>query len=154
MNDLAQLYQDVILTHNKSPKNFGKLENPTHLAHGHNPLCGDDYWVYVVVEEGVVKDVSFYGTGCAISKASASLMTTSVMNKSYEEVMALKEAFITLVTQENIEEAKQKIGKLKVFEGVRQFPARVKCAALSWRALEAALNQPKHITTGESLCQM
>ena len=138
---LNDLYQEVILDHNKKPRNFGKIEDPTGYAHGVNPLCGDDYHVYLKVEpDGILKQVAFEGQGCAISKSSASLMTEAVRGKKVTEVKALKDQFIHLLTDsETLEATRSAVGKLKIFEGVKQFPVRVKCATLIWRALEEAL---------------
>ena len=138
---LNDLYQEVILDHNKKPRHFGKLEKPTGTAHGVNPLCGDDYQVYLHVDsEGVLKQIAFEGQGCAISKSSASLMTDAVLGKNTGDVKALKDEFIRLLTRDSASEATRiALGKLKIFEGVKQFPVRVKCATLIWRALEAAL---------------
>lgn len=138
---LNDLYQEVILDHNKKPRNFGKLEDPTGYAHGVNPLCGDDYHVYLKTEpDGVLKQIAFEGQGCAISKSSASLMTAAVQGKKISEVKALKDDFIHLLTDNAAsEKTRAAVGKLKIFEGVKQFPVRVKCATLIWRALEEAL---------------
>ena len=142
---LSELYQEVILDHNKKPRNFGKIEEPTGYAHGVNPLCGDDYHIYLKVEpDGVLKQVTFEGQGCAISKSSASLMTTAVQGKKVVEVKAMKDQFIHLLTDSIASDAtRTAVGKLKIFEGVKQFPARVKCATLIWRALEEALKTPR-----------
>jgi len=140
---LNELYQEVILDHNRRPRNFHKLENPTALAHGVNPLCGDDYHLYLNIDKnGIIKEVGFEGQGCAISKSSASMMTAAILGKPKEEAEKLKDAFIHLLTGEDVSEAaRAKAGKLKIFEGVKQFPIRVKCATLIWRALEAALKE-------------
>ena len=148
MSRLEQLYQDMILEHNKNPRNFRALDGHTHVSHGFNPLCGDDYFVFVKMNGGTVEDVAFQGSGCAISKSSGSLMTSAIKGKSKEEVMELKDCFIGMVTQGCSEACQTKLGKLKVFEGVKQYPVRVKCAALVWRALEDALsNNLGKITT-------
>lgn len=139
--NLDQLYQEVILEHNKSPRNFGTMENPSVARHGKNPLCGDDYFVFLKIEKGVISDVSFEGTGCAISKASGSMMTSIVKGKTVEEVRTLKDCFLGLVTDHPSEGCSTCLGSLRVFEGVKKYPARVKCAALVWRALEAALDE-------------
>jgi nitrogen fixation NifU-like protein len=111
----------------------------THSSHGKNPLCGDDFFVFVNVIDGFIEDISFHGHGCAISKSSGSLMTDYLKGKSVDEVLHCKDLFIRLVSQDMTDEEKQQLGKLKVFEGVKQYPVRVKCAALVWRALEDAL---------------
>ncbi len=138
---LSDLYQEVILDHNKRPRNFRKLEHPTSSAHGVNPLCGDNYWVYLKQDDrGLIQSISFEGEGCAISKSSASMMTQMVEGKSAEEAQKLKDAFLHLLTQEKVSgEERERVGRLKLFEGVRQYPIRVKCATLAWRALEEAL---------------
>ncbi|HTL71625.1 MAG TPA: SUF system NifU family Fe-S cluster assembly protein [Candidatus Eisenbacteria bacterium] len=137
---LDELYQEVILDHNKKPRNFQKLDDATSYAHGVNPLCGDDFELYLVIDGGTVKKVGFQGQGCAISKASASLMTQAVEGKSVREAETLKNHFLALLTAaEPSEEHRAGTGRLKFFEGVKQFPIRVKCATLIWRALEEAL---------------
>lgn len=138
---IQKLYESMILQHNKSPKNFKEVPGCTHVSHGHNPLCGDDYYVFVKVDDGVVTDIGFKGQGCAISKSSGSLMTVSLKGKPVDDVLEIKDLFLKLVSEELSSEEKEKLGKLKVFEGVKQFPVRVKCAALVWRALEDALNK-------------
>ena len=148
--ELRELYQQVILDHNKSPRNFKKLENANHMAEGYNPLCGDRINIYLDVEDGIVKDVSFLGSGCAISKASASLMSTIIKGKSKEEAEKIFEKFHDLVTgnltdEEEIEE----LGKLAVFAGVKDFPVRVKCASLAWHTMISALNKEEKVVTTE-----
>ena len=140
--ELRELYQQVILDHNKSPRNFRVMENPTQEADGHNPLCGDTLHVYLHVEDGIVKDVSFQGSGCAISKASASLMTSMIKGKTVEAAEKLFENFHALVTG-NLESDHDisELGKLGVFAGVQEFPVRVKCASLAWHTMETALHQ-------------
>lgn len=138
---LDDLYQEVILDHNKRPRNFEKLADANAQAHGHNPLCGDDYEVYLVTDSsGTIQKVRFQGQGCAISKASASMMTTMVEGKSRKEAEKLKDQFIHLITEEAVTSSdREAVGRLKIFEGVKQFPVRVKCATLAWRTLEEAL---------------
>jgi nitrogen fixation NifU-like protein len=142
MSELSTLYQDVILEHNRAPRNFGVVDGATRHAEGRNPLCGDQIGVWLKLDGDVVSDVSFQGSGCAISKASASLMTTVVKGKTRAEVEQLFERFHELVTG-NLppEQGREKLGKLVVFSGISQFPVRVKCASLSWHALKAALEQ-------------
>ena len=142
MDDLRDLYQEVILDHNKRPRNFGALEGASHSADGHNPLCGDQLSISLVVEGGAVQDVRFEGSGCAISTASASLMTEAVKGKSLEEAERLFNGFHDLLTGDpsQAEQASAELGKLAVFEGVREFPVRVKCATLSWHTLKSALD--------------
>jgi nitrogen fixation NifU-like protein len=144
MSELSELYQAVILDHNKKPRNFHKLETANYTAEGFNPLCGDQLNVYVHVEGDLVEAVSFEGTGCAISKAAASMMTQAVKGKTKQETEALFEEFHRMVTGElDAENDPNNLGKLKIFAGVREFPVRVKCATLSWHTLRAALhNQP------------
>lgn len=142
MSELSELYQQVILDHNKKPRNFRKLEGATHQAEGHNPLCGDQLTVYVDLENDAVKDVTFEGSGCAISKAAASMMTQAVKGKTKPEVISLFEEFHRMVTGELDEDTTPNhLGHLKIFAGVREFPVRVKCATLSWHTLNAALNK-------------
>ena len=148
MSELSELYQQVILDHNKKPRNFCKLENANRAADGYNPLCGDQLRVYLHVEGDQVQEVSFEGSGCAISKASASMMTQAVKGKSKAEVETLFDEFHRMVTGELDEEAEpNQLGRLKIFAGVRDFPARVKCASLSWHTMHAALNNEQAATT-------
>lgn len=139
--ELRELYQQVILDHNKSPRNFRTIEKPSYFFEGVNPLCGDNVTIYLVVDENqIIKDISFQGSGCAISKASASLMTSMIKGKSVEEAKKLFDKFHHLVTAKvdeivNLDE----LGKLAVFSGVREFPARVKCASLPWHTMIGAL---------------
>ncbi len=140
MSDLRELYQEVILDHNKRPRNFGGLAGANHHASGHNPLCGDRLTVHVRVEEGRVVDISFEGAGCAISKASASLMTDAIKGRPIAEVEELFREFHDMVTSDihHLPNA-EKLKKLAAFAGVREFPTRVKCASLAWHTLHAAL---------------
>ena len=148
--ELRELYQQVILDHNKSPRNFRKIEHPTQMAEGFNPLCGDHIDIFLIVEDGIVKDVSFQGTGCAISKASASLMTSIVKGKTKEEAEKLFERFHDLVTGKLGDNPQiEDLGKLAVFAGVREFPARVKCASLAWHTMINALNNKDEKVTTE-----
>ena len=137
--NLKLLYQQMILEHNKNPRNFKTVDPHTHYSHGHNPLCGDDYVVTVRLKDDKIEDIGFAGQGCAISKASGSLMTQSLIGKDIKEVLMMKDNFLSLITEDDFDGSA--LGKLKVFEGVKQFPVRVKCAALVWRALEDALNK-------------
>jgi nitrogen fixation NifU-like protein len=141
MDDLRELYQTTILDHNKKPRNFGPLEDANREADGHNPLCGDQLHVSVRVDDqGAIEDIRFTGTGCAISRASASLMTEYVKGRSRKEVDDAFERFHDLLTTSStIEVDTQGLGKLAVFAGVREYPMRVKCATLAWHTLEAAL---------------
>jgi nitrogen fixation protein NifU and related proteins len=147
MSELSELYQQVILDHNKKPRNFRKLENANHSAEGYNPLCGDQLTVYLDLENDLVKDVGFEGSGCAISKASASMMTQAVKGKSKEQVENLFNEFHSMVTGELNEEREDNLGHLKIFAGVREFPVRVKCATLPWHTLHAALNKEDQVST-------
>lgn len=148
MSELNDLYQEVILDHNKNPRNFREIETATQTADGKNPLCGDALRVYIEIEDDKVKDVAFKGSGCAISKASASMMTQTVKGKTREEAEILFDEFHKMVTGElNIEEDENQLGKLKIFAGVLEFPARVKCASLSWHTLHAALAGEEVVST-------
>jgi nitrogen fixation NifU-like protein len=140
MTDLGDLYQEVVLDHGKRPRNFGPLEGATHHAEGLNPLCGDRITIHAKVDGGVVRDLRFEGNGCAISKASASVMTGILKGKTPEDVDALFERFHRLVTEGPRPEDEGELGKLAVFGGVHEYPTRVKCATLSWHALRAALH--------------
>ncbi len=148
-DDLRSLYQEIILEHNKNPRNFRAMEDPDVSVEGYNPLCGDHYTVYLKLEGDVVKDVSFKGSGCAISKASASVMSTMVKGKTKQEAEALFERFHDLVTGKPGQSAGlDDIGSLAAFAGVSEFPARVKCASLAWHTLHGALeNKQEAITT-------
>ena len=138
--DLKELYQEVILDHYKNPKNYAVIEKPTHKAEGYNALCGDKVTIYLVVDNGVIQDIRFQGLGCAISKASASVMTTALKGKTVEEARELFKKFQHLVTQDVREEPDTRdLGKLAVFSGVREYPSRVKCAVLPWHTVLAAL---------------
>jgi nitrogen fixation protein NifU and related proteins len=145
---LRELYQEMIIDHGKQPRNAGKLENPSHQHDGFNPLCGDKLTVYVNECEGVITDARFEGVGCAISVASASLMTEAIKGKKRVECEQLFERFHQLVTQGEAHD--ESLGKLAVFSGVAEFPARVKCASLAWHTLKAALgNDPHPVSTEE-----
>jgi nitrogen fixation NifU-like protein len=139
MSDLRELYQAVVLDHYKKPRNFRVLEGANHHAAGHNPLCGDKVTLYLEIEDGVVKDIGFQGSGCAISTASASMMTESLKGKTLAEAETLFKNFHALVTGATAEDKSSGLGKLAVFTGVREFPVRVKCATLAWHTFQAAL---------------
>ncbi len=141
MPSLSELYQNVILEHNRSPRNFRPMPDADRHAEGHNPLCGDQLTVWVRMDGGVIEDVSFQGSGCAISRASASLMTSMVKGKTQAEATLLFEQFHRLVTGTLAPDQAETLGKLAVFSGVSQFPIRVKCASLSWHTLKAALDE-------------
>jgi nitrogen fixation NifU-like protein len=148
MSELSELYQQVILDHNKKPRNFRKLENANRSAEGYNPLCGDQLTVYLDLENDLVKDVGFEGSGCAISKAAASMMTQAVKGKSKEQAENLFNEFHLMVTGELNEETEENnLGNLRIFAGVREFPVRVKCATLPWHTLHAALNKQDQVST-------
>lgn len=138
MTDLRDLYQEVIFDHYKRPRNFHRIEGADRVAEGHNPLCGDNLKVYLKVENGVVTDIGFEGCGCAISTASASLMTEAVKGRKVEEVERLFGEFHAMITDPK-EQAHHDLGKLEVLCGVKEFPARVKCATLAWHTLHNAL---------------
>ncbi len=144
-----ELYQQVILEHNKHPRNFVKLCPCTHEAEGYNPLCGDHLSVYLrITPEGVVNEVSFYGDGCAISKASASMMTAAVKGKTVDEAKLLFEEFRKLVMKEtDAAQPQQLLGKLAVFSGIWKYPSRVKCAILAWHTMKGALDKEKSVST-------
>ncbi len=139
MADLRELYQEVILDHNRRPHNFRELPDANRKAEGYNPLCGDRLTVFLRLEDDVVREITFIGSGCAISKASASLMTDSVKGKTLDETDALFNAFHRMVTSGDAQQPPAALGKLAVLAGVREFPARVKCASLAWHTLKAAL---------------
>lgn len=139
MADLRELYQQVILDHNRSPRNFKEVPDASHGAEGTNPLCGDKITVHVKVADGVIEDVGFQGSGCAISQATASLMTSAVKGKTTEEAEQLFQAFHRMVTAPDGVPDTKLLGKLAALSGVKQFPARVKCANLPWHTLHAAL---------------
>ena len=148
MSELSELYQQVILDHNKKPRNFRKLETANHTAEGYNPLCGDQLTIYVNLEDNRVTDVGFEGSGCAISKASASMMTQAVKGKSKEQAENLFKEFHSMVTGELDEENEENtLGNLKIFAGVREFPVRVKCATLPWHTMHAALNKEEQASS-------
>lgn len=145
--DLRDLYQQVIMDHNKNPRNFRDMPEANHLAHGNNPLCGDALVVYVKMDGDVIEDVSFQGSGCAISVASASLMTESLKGKTLAEAEAIYAEVHKQMTGEEADHSK--LGKLEVLSGVKEFPARVKCATLSWHTVHAAMenDQDSSVTT-------
>ena len=146
MSDLTDLYQEVILDHNRRPRNFRAIAAPTHHAEGYNPLCGDRLNLYVQVSGETITDMAFEGSGCAISKASASLMTDALKGKSVGEANSLFERFHRVVTTPP-DQPVEDLGKLSVLAGVREFPVRVKCASLAWHTLKAALDREQAATT-------
>ncbi len=139
LDDLRDLYQEVVFDHNRNPRNFRKMEDADRTVEGHNPLCGDRITLYLKFDDGRIADVSFQGQGCAISTASASLMTEIVKGKTIEEAEGLFEAFHKIVTGQDDDLKLEELGKLAVLAGVRQYPSRIKCATLPWHSLEAAL---------------
>lgn len=144
MNELRDLYQEVILDHSKRPRNFGALPEASHHAHGHNPLCGDKLTVFLTLRDGRVADIRFEGSGCAISTASASLMTEAVKGRTEAELRHMFDRFHTGMTapdEAGAAEALAELGKLAAFTGVREFPIRIKCATLPWHTLVAALDR-------------
>lgn len=149
MSDLSELYGDVILDHYRKPRNCQKLADATRVANGHNRLCGDQITVYLKLEGDAIKDISFESSGCAISKASASIMTSAVKGKTRAEAEALFEKFHGMVTGERGAPADPQLGKLAVFSGVCEYPARVKCASLAWHTLRGALDSKEGPITTE-----
>lgn len=151
MSDLQDLYQELILDHYKRPRNRGRIENPDGSAEGHNPLCGDRLALTLRLEDGVIRDVRFEGSGCAISTASASIMTEAVKGKTPEQAEALFRRFHALVTGNGTapDAAAPDLGKLQALLGVRKYPVRVKCATLAWHTLEAALEHRDGVVSTE-----
>jgi nitrogen fixation NifU-like protein len=141
VDEFRELYQDIILDHNKNPRNFRIMEDASHVSEGRNPLCGDHYTIYLKIKDGILHDISFYGSGCAISKASASIMTAELIGKKIDDAEKLFQLFHQVVTGEiKQEDIPDGLGKLAAFGGVSEFPVRVKCATLSWHALNSALH--------------
>ena len=150
MSDLRELYQEVILDHNRRPRNFRAIADATRTAKGHNPLCGDRLTLYLTLDGDRIADVAFEGSGCAISKASASLMTEALKGKTVADAEALFERFHEVVTAPgDVPVDTAGLGKLAVFAGVREYPARVKCASLAWHTLKAAVTTPEKTVTTE-----
>lgn len=148
MSDYNELYQQVILEHNKKPRNFKILESANAYSLGKNPLCGDQYAIYTELDEnGNIQDIGFQGDGCAISKASASLMTNAVKGKTREEALQMKDEFQKLLTGEMSADAPNHLGRLTILSGVREYPVRVKCATLAWHTLAAALQGQTETST-------
>jgi nitrogen fixation protein NifU and related proteins len=148
MSDLRELYQQLILDHNKNPRNFRAIESAQRVSEGNNPLCGDRVTLYVNVENDHISDIAFQGSGCAISKASASLMTEALKGKTVEDAKTLFLQFQNMVTDKSAKQTSEDMGKLAVFAGIRDYPTRVKCATLAWHAAHAALlNHQDPITT-------
>ena len=149
MSDLRELYQQVILDHNKNPRNFHEMADATRRVDGYNPLCGDHYTIFVRVDGDKIEEVSFTGNGCAISKASASVMSSTVKGKSKDEAESLFETFHRLVTGDASGLSAADLGRLAAFSGVSEFPARVKCATLAWHTLKSALEGTEEKVTTE-----
>jgi nitrogen fixation NifU-like protein len=145
--DLRDLYQEVVLEHSKRPRNYRAMADATSTAQGFNPLCGDQLTLFLKVQDGVVKEVSFVGQGCAISKASASLLTGAVKDKTAAEALQLFQKVHLLVTEGPSKVSPEEVGKLAVLSGVSEFPARVKCASLAWHTLKAALEGQTQVST-------
>ena len=146
MSDLSDLYQEVILDHNRSPRNFRRIAGASHHAEGFNPLCGDRVTVFVQIEGDRIADVTFEGSGCAISKASASLMTDALKGSTVADARRLFERFHRMVTTPS-DQAVEELGKLSALAGVREFPVRVKCASLAWHTLKAAIDREEKVST-------
>ena len=144
-----ELYQQVILDHNRKPRNFRDMDDATHSCHGFNPLCGDDYTIYLRVDdEDIIQDISFNGSGCAISKASSSLMTDFLKGKNVNDSRVIFEEFHKMVLGEfNPDTQEHHLGKLKLFKGVQEFPSRIKCASISWHTMVGALEKNADVTT-------
>jgi nitrogen fixation NifU-like protein len=152
MHELAELYQQLILDHNKSPRNRRRLDPPARTSEGYNPLCGDRITLFVMLEDNVIQDIAFQGSGCAISTASASLMTQSLKGRTLDDARILFEKFHRLVIGEGEapdDDKDPQLGKLEAFGGVQQFPARVKCATLAWHTLKAALDDRHDMVSTE-----
>lgn len=151
MSDLRELYQEVIVDHNRNPRNFRENPTATRKVEGYNPLCGDKLTLFLELEDGVIKDVSFVGSGCAISVASASLMTDALKGKTEEQAKAVFQGFHELVTRDTGDPTASvdRLGKLAIFAGVREFPSRVKCATLPWHTLQAALEDSARVVSTE-----
>lgn len=147
MSELDELYQQVILDHNKSPRNFRIMEDASHKAEGYNPLCGDEVTVYLKLEGGVIRDIAFRGSGCAISKASASMMTAELKGKTKAEAKELFENVHRMLTGEP--DSANRLGKLVILSGVCKFPARVKCASLAWHTVNSAVDGTREPVTTE-----
>ncbi len=146
MSDMRALYQEVILDHNRKPRNWGAIANPNRHAEGHNPLCGDHVKLTMNVEDGRIESIAFEGVGCAICKASASMMTGAVKGRNTEEAEQMVEEFRGMATG-TLDPEQSHLGRLKVFAGVKDLPSRVKCAILPWHTLHAALNSEQQVST-------
>ena len=149
MARLNALYQDLILDHNRAPQNYRPMENANRRVEGNNPLCGDRLTIWLRMEDGIIADATFQGLGCAISMASASLMTSAIKGKSRAQAEALFQRFLGMITGSGEPAEPESLGKLAVFSGVSEFPIKVKCASLSWHAMKAALNQSDAVVSTE-----
>ncbi len=150
-SSLKEIYQQVILDHNKSPRNYKVLTGATNTAEGYNPLCGDHINIYAIVENNIVTDLSFQGNGCAISKSSASIMTTVLKGKTVQEAEALFNKFHDFIMGKLPADADiSDLGKLAIFEGVKEFPVRIKCATLAWHTVHSALTGAGHVVSTET----
>ncbi|VAX21713.1 Putative iron-sulfur cluster assembly scaffold protein for SUF system, SufE2 [hydrothermal vent metagenome] len=148
MNSGNDLYQRIILDHNRNPRNFRKTDGATHACDGYNPLCGDEITLYLTLADNVIQDISFQGSGCAISKAATSLMTGQLKGKTIDESREIADRFLKLVKGEpETGDRDDILGKLKIFEGVRQYPSRIKCATLPWHTMTCALDKKRETTT-------
>jgi nitrogen fixation NifU-like protein len=150
MSDLSDLYQEVILDHNRRPRNWGPMADATRVAHGHNPLCGDRLTLYVKIDGDTLEAISFEGSGCAISKASASLMTDAVKGQKIDDALGLFDRVHEMLTTPSTQPVDDtRVGKMAVMSGVREFPARVKCASLAWHTLKSAIVNPGEVAKTE-----
>ena len=150
MSELRELYQEIILDHNKNPRNFGPLASANRSREGYNPLCGDHLHIHVEIGDGLINAISFEGSGCAISKASASLMTSALKGKSIEEAVRIFTDFHSMVTADvSVPVDEKKLGKMAIFAGVREFPMRVKCCTLAWHAVNSALADKDDVVSTE-----
>ena len=147
MAGLSDLYQEILLEHNSKPHNFKKVEEANQTADGYNPLCGDQITLYLKVVEGLIEDVGFQGTGCAISRASASMMTQSIKGQSVEKAQEIFGAFHHMITEPGAELDLDTLGDLETLSGVNEYPTRIKCAILAWHTMKAALSGESEVTT-------
>ena len=149
MSGLSDLYQEILLEHNSKPRNFRKVEDASATAEGYNPLCGDQITLYLKVVDDVVEDVGFQGVGCAISRASASMMTQSIKGRSLDEAHVIFDAFHNMITHPNEEPDFDVLGDLETLSGVNEYPTRIKCAVLAWHTMRSALNDDGQTVTTE-----
>ena len=140
MNELDDIYQEIVLEHSRKPRNFRKLEDADSVQEGYNPLCGDQYTIYISMDGDTIADISFQGAGCAISKSSASMMTEELIGKTKNQASRIFEAFRSMITKNN-ENITEELGDIEVLQGISQYPTRIKCATLSWHAMHAALDE-------------